>query len=439
MSRSNVARTVPGAYVERPACLPPRKKSSRASRACRRTSSTSPPSSRWPRAAAARTSSTSAWAIPTVRRPKHIVDKLIETVSRPDTHGYSVSKGIPRLRRAICHWYAAPLRRRIRSGDRSDRHDRLEGGHRAPRAGDAESRRHGARSEPELSDPHLRPGHRRRGHPPRADDARRRLLRGARADDPHELPEAEDADHQLPVEPDGAMRRAAVLREDRRRSRASTASTSSTTSRTPTSASTAGRRRRSCRSRARATSPSSSSRCRRATTWPAGGSASWSATRISSTRWRGSRATTTTARSRRSRWRRSRRSKARRNASPTSRCATRSAATCWSRACTRPAGWSTTRKRRCTCGRRFPPPIATRGSLEFTKRLLAAAKVSVSPGIGFGEFGDDYVRFAMIENESRTRQAIRGIKQMFRDDGIAASRRGRPTSAKPVDAARPAA
>ena len=37
--------------------------------------------------------------------PKHIVDKLIETVSRPDTHGYSVSRGIPRLRRAICHWY----------------------------------------------------------------------------------------------------------------------------------------------------------------------------------------------------------------------------------------------------------------------------------------------------------------------------------------------
>src|SRR5918996_6125998 len=37
--------------------------------------------------------------------PRHIVDKLVETVQRPDTHGYSVSKGIPRLRRAICHWY----------------------------------------------------------------------------------------------------------------------------------------------------------------------------------------------------------------------------------------------------------------------------------------------------------------------------------------------
>jgi alanine-synthesizing transaminase len=58
------------------------------------------------------------------------------------------------------------------------------------------------------------------------------------------------------------------------------------------------------------------------------------------------------------------------------------------------------------------------GSLEFSKSLLAQAKVSVSPGIGFGEFGDGHVRFAMIENEARTRQAIRGIKQMFREDGL---------------------
>ena len=58
------------------------------------------------------------------------------------------------------------------------------------------------------------------------------------------------------------------------------------------------------------------------------------------------------------------------------------------------------------------------GSLEFSKHLLAKSRVSVSPGIGFGEFGDGHVRFALIENESRSRQAIRGIKQMFRDDGL---------------------
>src|SRR5579862_9539646 len=66
---------------------------------------------------------------------------------------------------------------------------------------------------------------------------------------------------------------------------------------------------------------------------------------------------------------------------------------------------------------RIPEAYASLGSLEFAKRLLAKAKVSVSPGIGFGEYGDTHVRFAMIENEARTRQAIRGIKQMFKSDG----------------------
>ena len=66
---------------------------------------------------------------------------------------------------------------------------------------------------------------------------------------------------------------------------------------------------------------------------------------------------------------------------------------------------------------KIPDAYKALGSLEFTKKLISQAKVSVSPGIGFGEFGDEHVRFAMIENEARTRQAIRGIKQMFRDDG----------------------
>ena len=57
------------------------------------------------------------------------------------------------------------------------------------------------------------------------------------------------------------------------------------------------------------------------------------------------------------------------------------------------------------------------GSLEFSKKLLSEAKVAVSPGVGFGEHGDNYVRFALIENEQRIRQAIRGIKEMFKKDG----------------------
>jgi len=56
-------------------------------------------------------------------------------------------------------------------------------------------------------------------------------------------------------------------------------------------------------------------------------------------------------------------------------------------------------------------------SLDFAKKLINDAKVAVSPGIGFGLHGDDYVRFALIENEHRTRQAIRGIREMFKKDG----------------------
>ncbi len=56
------------------------------------------------------------------------------------------------------------------------------------------------------------------------------------------------------------------------------------------------------------------------------------------------------------------------------------------------------------------------GSLDFCKKLLVEAKVAVSPGIGFGSYGDGHVRFGLIENEHRTRQAIRAIRDMFRND-----------------------
>ena len=58
------------------------------------------------------------------------------------------------------------------------------------------------------------------------------------------------------------------------------------------------------------------------------------------------------------------------------------------------------------------------GSLEFSKVLLDKAKVSVSPGIGFGDHGDEHVRFALIENEARIRQAVRGIRAMFKADSL---------------------
>jgi alanine-synthesizing transaminase len=67
---------------------------------------------------------------------------------------------------------------------------------------------------------------------------------------------------------------------------------------------------------------------------------------------------------------------------------------------------------------RIPEAYAGLGSIEFTKRLLEGAKIAVAPGIGFGDYGDDHVRIALIENEHRLRQAVRGIRDMFRKDGL---------------------
>ena len=58
------------------------------------------------------------------------------------------------------------------------------------------------------------------------------------------------------------------------------------------------------------------------------------------------------------------------------------------------------------------------GSLEFSKQLLLQAKVAVSPGVGFGEYGDRYVRFGLIENEHRIRQAVRGIRAMLKNNNV---------------------
>jgi alanine-synthesizing transaminase len=61
----------------------------------------------------------------------------------------------------------------------------------------------------------------------------------------------------------------------------------------------------------------------------------------------------------------------------------------------------------------IPDPFREMGSVEFSKLLLTKAKVAVSPGIGFGEHGEGFVRFALVENEHRIRQAIRGVKGML--------------------------
>ena len=79
------------------------------------------------------------------------------------------------------------------------------------------------------------------------------------------------------------------------------------------------------------------------------------------------------------------------------------------------AGWAVNKpKATMFVWAHIPELYRSMGSLEFSKKLLAEAKVAVSPGIGFGEYGDEYVRFSLIENEHRTRQAIRCIRDMLK-------------------------
>jgi alanine-synthesizing transaminase len=77
-------------------------------------------------------------------------------------------------------------------------------------------------------------------------------------------------------------------------------------------------------------------------------------------------------------------------------------------------GWKTEKpKATMFVWAKIPEQFKEMGSIEFSKMLIEKGKVAVSPGIGFGEYGDDYVRFALVENPHRTRQAIRGIKQVM--------------------------
>ncbi len=63
----------------------------------------------------------------------------------------------------------------------------------------------------------------------------------------------------------------------------------------------------------------------------------------------------------------------------------------------------------------IPEPFLAMGSLEFTRLLLERAKVATSPGVGFGPSGEGFVRFALVENTHRIRQAVRGIRKVLRD------------------------
>ena len=65
----------------------------------------------------------------------------------------------------------------------------------------------------------------------------------------------------------------------------------------------------------------------------------------------------------------------------------------------------------------IPEPFKKMGSIEFSKILLKEGKVAVSPGIGFGECGEGFIRFALVENEARIKQAVKGIKRLLSKGG----------------------
>ena len=78
------------------------------------------------------------------------------------------------------------------------------------------------------------------------------------------------------------------------------------------------------------------------------------------------------------------------------------------------SGWPTeTPKATMFVWSKIPDSMINLGSLEFSKRLLKEAKVAVSPGVGFGDYGEGYVRFSLIENEHRIKQAVRNIKKFI--------------------------
>lgn len=185
----------------------------------------------------------------------------------------------------------------------------------------------------------------------------------------------------------------------------------------PISSTMAGKRRQLCRYRVHAMWQSSSLRCRKATTWRAGVSALWLATK---------------------RWSAPARIKSYHDYGTfTPLQVAAIAALEGDQQCVRDiaeqykrrrdvlvkglheAGWMVEMpKASMYVWAKIPEPYAAMGSLEFAKKLLNEAKVCVSPGIGFGDYGDTHVRFALIENRDRIRQAIRGIKAMFRADGL---------------------
>ena len=170
---------------------------------------------------------------PDLPTPPHVVAKLIEAASKPQNHRYSVSRGIYKLRVAICRLVQAALSGRSRSRQRGDRHHRRQGGTVPSRLGDHRSRRCRSLSQPDLSDSPIRRGARRRRSALHSADHQRSVFRPSRRGDSSDLAQAENADHQLSAQSDDAGRRASIFSSGSSRPPRSMASSSFTISPMP--------------------------------------------------------------------------------------------------------------------------------------------------------------------------------------------------------------
>ena len=350
---------------------------------------------------------------PDLPAPKHVIDKLVETVGKPRTDRYSASKGIPGLRRAQAGYYAR------RFGVKLNPETQV-----VATLGSKEGFANMAQAITAPGDVVLVPnpsypihafGFLMAGGVIRSVPAEPtpELLRraGARA---HPLdPQADRGRRLLSLQSDGDGRLARLLQGPRRCSPRSTRFSSSPISPTPKSISTTSRRRRCCRRRAPSTLRSSSPRCRRPSRWPAGAWALRSATSACSPR--------------------SARVKSYLDYGAYTPIQVAAAAALNGPDDCIKEMRATYKRRRdvmvesfAAAGWPIEPPRASMfawtpvpekfrhlGSLEFSKLLIEKADVAVAPGIGFGEHGDDYVRLALVENEQRIRQAARGVKRFF--------------------------
>ena len=351
---------------------------------------------------------------PDLPAPAHVIEKMKETLGKPRTDRYSASRGIAGPAPRAGGLLRAPLRREAQSRHADRRDARLQGRLRQRRAGDHRAGRRRAGAQPELSDPRLR-----------LPDGGRRDPLGAVGADAEFLPHARARDHALDPEAD---RGGGLLsgQSDALTSRRSISTRTSSPSRRSTSILVLS-------DLAYAEVYFDDNPPPSVLQVPGAIDITVEFTSMSKTYsmpgWRMGFAVGNEriiaalgAREVLSRLRRlhadpgrgdRRAQRPGRLHQGDARNLQASAATCWSRASAAPAGTCRRRAPRCSPGRRSRSRSRALGSVEFSKLLVEKAEVAVSPGIGFGEYGEGFVRIALVENEQRIRQAARNVRRFL--------------------------